>query len=70
LYYVYVTERRGQLIKLCGLGDNTDAGLRNIGGMISVVRGRRPTELFHSLLILISVSTGSSRPIFGQDRRG
>jgi len=58
LYYVYVTEQLGQLIRLCGLNDNTDAKLRNIGGMIPVVRGRRLTKLLHSVFIPISVSLG------------
>jgi hypothetical protein len=71
LYYVYVTERRGQLITLCGLGDNTDVKLRNIGGVIPVVWGRRLTKPLHGVFIPISVSlSGSTGPIFEQDRRG
>lgn len=58
LFYIYVTEQRGQLIRLCGLSDNTDAKLRDIGGMIPVVRSRRLTKLLHSVFIPISVSLG------------
>jgi hypothetical protein len=69
LCYVYVTERRSQLIRLCAIGDNTDAGLWNIGGMIPVVRGRRLTKLLHNVFMTISVSVVSTRPIFEQDGR-